>query len=68
MSDVKFPDVEVQLNDGNVFAIIGAASAGLKKARYPAEAKDFSPAALRCSSYDEVLALCMQTVNITTST
>jgi hypothetical protein len=66
-TDIKFPDIEVQLSnsDGNVFSIIGTVSMALKRAGHKEAAKEFSAAALKCRSYDEVLALCMRTVEIT---
>ena len=69
MSESKqplFSNVHVQLSggDGNVFAIIGTVSAALKQAGYSDGAKEFSAAAMKCKSYDEVLILCMNTVEV----
>lgn len=63
----KFPNVTVQLSetDGNVFAVMGAVSVALKRAGLRDEAKEFQTAALACQSYDEVLQLCMGTVDVT---
>ena len=62
----KFPEVKVQLTgeDGNVFAVIGAVSKALRRAGKAQEANDFSKAAMSCGSYDEVLQLCMKTVEV----
>lgn len=64
--DVKFPDVNVQLTgaDGNVFVIIGEVSRALKKAGHREEARMFTGDAMSCGSYDEVLQLCLKTVNV----
>lgn len=61
-----YPTVTVKLTgeDGNVFAIIGAVSKALKRAGKPDAAAEFSAAAFRCGSYDEVLRLCMATVEV----
>ncbi len=66
MDNVKFPDVSVQLtgNDGNAFAIIGAVSKALKKAGYKDAAAEFTAAAFASTSYDNLLALCMDTVDV----
>lgn len=66
MTNVKFPGVKVHLTgvDGNVFAIIGEVSRALKKAGHVDAAKEFSAAAMSCSSYDEVLVLCIETVEV----
>jgi hypothetical protein len=66
MTDIKHPDVTVKLvgEDGNVFAIVGRVSLALRHAGYPDEAKDFVAAATACHSYDEVLGLCLATVDV----
>lgn len=62
----KFDDVHVQLSgeDGNVFAIIARVSKAMKKAGYIDEAYVFCKAAAEADSYDAVLRLCMQTVDV----
>jgi hypothetical protein len=50
--------------DGNVFAIIGKVSKSLKKARLKDQAKEFQDKAFNSGSYDEVLSLCMEYVEI----
>jgi menaquinone-dependent protoporphyrinogen IX oxidase len=66
MSDVKYPDVHVQLTgrDGNVFSIIGAVSAALKRAGHQVEAEEFASRAMDSASYEEVLALVQRTVEV----
>jgi hypothetical protein len=66
MNKVKYPDVEVQLTgqDGNVFGIIGRVSKAIGQ-KHGREAKlAFQEEATQQGSYDEVLALCMRTVEV----
>lgn len=65
--DPQYPHVHVQLTgrDGNVFAIIGAICAALRRDVGPDAAARFSDNATACHSYDEVLQLAMRTVDIT---
>ncbi len=66
MSDVKYPDVTVDLStcDGNVFFIVGRVMKELRKAGH-AEAADALPAqAKACKSYDEVLQMVMGLVEV----
>ena len=64
--DVKFPDVTVQLTgeDGNVFGVIGRVAKALKRAGHVEGAAEFTAAAFASKSYDEVLRLAMQTVEV----
>jgi hydroxyethylthiazole kinase-like sugar kinase family protein len=59
--------ISVQLSgeDGNVFNVIGRVSRALKAAGEHAAAKEFTDKAFAAKSYDEVLQLCMRTVNVT---
>ena len=59
-------DVKVKLTgeDGNVFLIIGRVSRALKAAGFTEEAETFQQKAMSCDSYDEVLCLCMETVEV----
>jgi len=50
--------------DGNVFVIIGHVAAALKKAGLKKEASEFTTKAFSSGSYDEVLQLCMEYVDI----
>lgn len=65
-SPIKFPDVDVRLTgtDGNVFSVIGNVSRALRRAGHPETATEFSTAAMSCESYDAVLRLAMQTVDV----
>lgn len=58
--------IEVQLTgtDGNVFAIIGTVSRALKRAGLKDEAAEWTAGAMACGSYDDVLVLAMQTVEV----
>lgn len=60
-----YPGVTVALvgGDGNVFTIIGKVAAALRRVDRDAAAQ-FTAAAWECHSYDEVLQLAMQTVNV----
>lgn len=64
--EVKYPHVHVQLTneDGNVFALIGKVSKALKRAGEREGAAEFTEAAMKAGSYDEVLQLCMRTVEV----
>mgnify|MGYP001591350797 CR=1 FL=1 len=50
--------------DGNVFNIIGRVSKALKKAEQKDKAKEFTQKAFNSESYDAVLQLAMQYVEI----
>ena len=63
MSDAK-PKCKLIGTDGNVFAIIGAVSKTLKRTGLSDEAKEFTSKAFGAGSYDEVLQLCMQYVEV----
>jgi hypothetical protein len=66
MNEVKFPDVTVPMvgEDGNVFAVIGRVKQAMERAGYREEAQAFVRAATACDSYDEVLGLVMQWVDV----
>ena len=51
--------------DGNVFNLIGLTSRTLKEAGQRAEAKEFTERAFACHSYDAVLTLIGEYVDIT---
>jgi hypothetical protein len=50
--------------DGNVFSIIGRVKQALKKAGQEDRAREFVEKAFRAGSYDEVLRLCMDYVEV----
>lgn len=65
-TETKYPEVKVQLTgeDGNVFGIIGKVTKALRRAGHADGAKAFSDAAFAAESYDAVLRLCMETVDV----
>jgi hypothetical protein len=58
------PKCKLTGTDGNVFAIIGTVSRALKKAGKPEQAKEFTEKAFASPSYDAVLALCFDYVEV----
>lgn len=64
--EVTYPDVKVKLvgTDGNVFSIIGLVSKAIQAKHGGEAAKAFSTAAFDCESYNHVLRLCMETVEV----
>ena len=50
--------------DGNVFNVIGRVKRALKDAGQPDRAREFVQKAFGSKSYDEVLALCMDYVDV----
>lgn len=65
--DVRYPNVKVELigGDGNAFAIIGTVSKALKRANVPMdEVKAFQQQCMQSESYDALLGLVMQTVDV----
>lgn len=64
MVNIKKPKCKLTGTDGNVFAIIGNVSACLRKAGQTDKAKEFRTKALQSVSYDAVLCLCFDYVDI----
>ena len=50
--------------DGNVFSVIANVSRALKGANLPDEAEEFKNKALACQSYEAVLTLCHDYVDV----
>jgi hypothetical protein len=50
--------------DGNVFAIIGTVAKTLKRAGLHDKAKEFTTNAMNSESYDDVLCLCFEYVEV----
>lgn len=50
--------------DGNVFAVIGTVTRCLKTAGQPERAEEFTKAAFASRSYNEVLGLCFDYVDV----
>lgn len=60
----RLPKCKLSGTDGNVFAIIGTVSQALKRAKQPERAEEFTAKAFQSGSYDEVLALCFEYVEV----
>ena len=58
------PVCQLTGQDGNVFNIIGLVSRELKIAGQADKAKEFTEKALKSQSYDQVLCLCMEYVEV----
>ena len=66
MSDVKFPQVEVQLTqqDGNAFVIMGRVGMAMRRAGISSADIDAYRTEAMSGSYDNVLAVTARTVTI----
>lgn len=65
MSEVKEkPVCQLSGEDGNVFSIIGRVSKTLKRAGQYDKAEEFKDKATHAHSYDEVLQLCFEYVEV----
>lgn len=62
--NIEKPVVQLSEEDGNVFAIMGRVSKALKRAGQPEKAKEFVDKARKSESYDAVLRLCMEYVEV----
>lgn len=58
------PECKLVGEDGNVFNIIGRVSKSLKRAGLHEEAKTFTNKAFNAGSYDEVLRMAMEVVEV----
>ena len=58
------PTVKLSGQDGNVFSIIGRVSKALKRAGQQDKAKEFVDKATSSDSYDSVLQLCFEYVEV----
>ncbi len=63
--NMKLPKCKLVGTDGNVFAIIGKVSDTLKRAKLNDKAEEFIKKAFQSASYDEVLSLCLEYVDVT---
>ena len=63
-ADRPKPRCKLVGTDGNSFAIIGVVRATLIKAGQEDAAKEFVQRAFKARSYDEVLVLCMEFVDV----
>lgn len=58
------PECQLIGTDGNVFAVIGNVSKTLKRAGQRDKAAEFQKKAMSCHSYDDVLALTFEYVEV----
>jgi hypothetical protein len=58
------PSCQLTGTDGNVFSVIGRVSGALKRAGLRAQSSEFCKKAMGCASYDDVLALCFDYVDV----
>ena len=65
MSDIKYPDIEVQLSggDGNAMAIIAPVARAIRDAQGPEAASVFADEAMP-ADYDNVLQIAMRWVDV----
>ncbi len=63
-TEVRKPPCVLVGGDGNVFAIIGSVMKALKRDGQPERAKEFQTKATSSGSYDEVLQLCFDYVEV----
>jgi hypothetical protein len=66
MTDVRYPEVEVQLSgqDGNAFAILGAVQSGLRRAGVSQGERDEFYAEATDGDYDHLLQTAMRWVQV----
>jgi hypothetical protein len=63
-TDAGKPTCKLVGTDGNVFSIIGRVKQALKEAGQEDRAREFVEKAFQARSYDEVLALCTDYVDV----
>lgn len=66
MSDIKYPDIEVQLSerDGNAFMVMGAVSKALRRANVPKEEIDKYLEESTSGDYNNLLATATRWVTV----
>lgn len=64
MNDNELPDCKLTETDGNVFSVIGKVQKSLRDAGRKDRAAEFTERAFACGSYDAVLQLCFEYVNV----
>ena len=62
--DVEKPVCKLVGEDGNVFNIIGRVSKSLRNVGLKEQASEFTAKAFKCDSYDAVLQLAMEYVDV----
>jgi len=64
MDEFNKPECQLTGEDGNVFAIIARVSRALKQDGQRERATEFADKAMKQGSYDDVLRLCMEYVDV----
>jgi len=64
MAETKLPKCKLTGTDGNVFSIIGNVAECLEKNKLNEQAKEFRRKAFKCTSYDNVIVLAGEYVEI----
>jgi hypothetical protein len=66
MSDVKYPDVTVQLSgqDGNAFTVLARVAKALRRGGVPNVEVDVFNTEATAGDYDQLLQTCMRWVNV----
>ncbi len=67
MSDIKYPNIEVELvgQDGNAFNLIGLVCKALRRNKVPSEEVSKFQEEAMSGDYDNLLQTCMKWVNVT---
>ena len=58
------PKCKLVGTDGNAFSLIGKVSKALRSAGQSDKAKEFTSKAFSCASYDALLVLCLEYVEV----
>ena len=64
MAKTEKPECQLTGEDGNAFAVIGRVSRALKQAGQPERAKEWTSKAMDCDSYDALLQLAFDYVEV----
>ncbi len=64
MTQTTLPKCNLTSTDGNVFAIIAKVTKSLRDAGLKDKSAEFANRAMECGSYDEVLQLCFEFVDV----
>jgi hypothetical protein len=66
MSDIKYPDIEVQLtgNDGNAYAVLGNVKRALRRAKVDSHEIELFMQEAMSGDYDHLLQTCCKWVTV----
>ena len=64
MNEIQKPKCQLTGVDGNVFVIVGTVNKTLKDAGFKDKAEEFTNRAFKSESYDAVLRLCFEYVDV----